>query len=162
MDDKLVEKFWAQYILDLDTDCWNWTGWIGTNGRAQFSYKHKISTAARIAYELHYKKHPGEKYVLHMCDNTLCVNPEHLFLGTQKDNVHDMYAKGREVHPPRPRKLTIEDVKEIRKCFARGLTNVTIAKEFGCTHKNISKIRCGNSWINVICDHENKKGVFTP
>lgn len=152
MDDDFIKKFQQNFIVKNNDECWNWTGWIGTNGRAQFKYKNKIYSGSRSMYELHYKKKPGKKYVLHTCDNIVCVNPYHLWLGTQKDNVRDMYAKGREVHPPRPRKLDEQKVRQIKMLLNAGLTLTAIANQFGCTFKNISKIKCGNAWKNVYVD----------
>ena len=81
--------------------CWFWIGAKNSNGRPSFAYtdwktEKKHYNAARYSYELHNKvKVPKDKLVCHSCDNMLCVNPKHLFLGTQKDNVIDMWNKGR-------------------------------------------------------------------
>jgi len=77
-------------------------------------------------------------FVLHRCDNPKCVNPDHLFLGTQKDNLHDMLAKGRDVGN---RRLTREQVNQIRFLAKTGIyLQRELATVFGCDHANISAI----------------------
>jgi DNA-binding transcriptional regulator YiaG len=84
--------------------------------------------------------------VCHLCDNRLCVNPEHLFLGTQRDNVADMIAKGRQARGQRNgrSKLTAEDIERIRT--PSGVTCHALAAQFGVSHQHISHIRRGNGW----------------
>jgi len=93
-----VEKrFWGK--VQKTDSCWIWTG--GTNGHGYGSLvidhtgNHRIY-AHRLSWIIHYGEILNGLQVLHKCDNPLCVNPEHLFLGTQKDNMDDMMAKGRK------------------------------------------------------------------
>jgi DNA invertase Pin-like site-specific DNA recombinase len=92
-------------------------------------------------------------YVCHACDNVACVNPNHLFLGTQKQNLQDMASKGRstwgEKNPMA--KLTEEQVKEIKQGFAAGKTDTEIAKQFSMSRQGINNIRNNKLWsyINV-------------
>lgn len=88
--------------------CMNWTA-AGCDGRygkftlgSRLNGTKKTYNAHRVSYELFIGKIPKGEYVLHRCDNTLCVNPEHLFLGTQYDNMQDMIKKGRANHPSYP------------------------------------------------------------
>lgn len=89
--------------------------------------------------------------VLHRCDNPPCCNPEHLFLGTRRDNSHDAIRKGRNAFGERNgiAKLRAKDVVEIRADIARGLTLVEIAAKFGVTPQNIGAIKRGRSWKSV-------------
>jgi hypothetical protein len=97
------EMFGASYIDDRiipepNTGCWLWLGAI--NGRSGYgSAKHpalrKNVSAHRISYEIHFGRAPEELGVLHRCDQPSCVNPDHLFLGTQQDNITDMLRKQR-------------------------------------------------------------------
>jgi hypothetical protein len=79
--------------------CWNWRN---TNGeikeRSNFSFEGKITPAYRFYYELTYGPIPPGLLVCHHCDNGACVRPDHLFLGTQKDNMQDASKKGHMVH----------------------------------------------------------------
>lgn len=120
-------KFWPK-VNKTDT-CWLWTGarasGYGTIGAG--GYKGKMLSAHRVSYELAYGKFDPKLYVLHKCDVKLCVNPEHLFLGTQQDNVDDMIAKGRKVvgylegkrHPNYGKALSKYQREAIRKANQR-------------------------------------------
>lgn len=89
----IIERFLKK--IKKQNDCWIWTGGKTGSGYGQFSdVNYKTQMAHRFAYT-YYKKSPKNLYVCHRCDNKLCVNPDHLFLGTQKQNMQDMYKKGR-------------------------------------------------------------------
>ena len=77
--------------------CWIWNAATRTTGYGVFSYKGKAVTASRVSYILYKGEIPDGLHVLHTCDNRLCVNPDHLFLGTNTDNVEDRKAKNRRV-----------------------------------------------------------------
>lgn len=77
--------------------CWIWTGGGRGQGYGALKFKGKIVDAHRVSYELHYGEIPKGMFVCHTCDNRKCVNPDHLFLGTQKDNMRDCKNKGRLV-----------------------------------------------------------------
>ena len=86
-----------KFVPEPNTGCWLWTASI-RNGYPCFGVKRedgwKIETASRVMYEIHHGDNPGDMHVLHKCDNPLCVNPDHLFLGTHKDNCEDRAQKG--------------------------------------------------------------------
>lgn len=87
------ERFWS--FVEKSEGCWTWVGMIGTTGYGQFWDGHHLSKAHRFSYRLHKGELPSELHVCHSCDNPLCVNPAHLWLGTDADNLRDMWAKGR-------------------------------------------------------------------
>lgn len=109
--------------------------------------------AHRLVWEECFGLIPDGLRVLHSCDNPPCVNPEHLFLGTQADNMRDMVEKGRSAQHAGVdngrAKLTIGDVSQIRTRLAKGEKQVSIASAFGVSQRTICKINRGESWQSV-------------
>ena len=104
MDDQ-ERRFWAK-VAKTDDGCWNWTASKRYKGYGAFCYYRDDGTlvqgrAHRYSWEIHNGDIPDGMFVLHSCDNPACVNPDHLFLGTNQDNVDDMMRKGR--HRPKTR-----------------------------------------------------------
>lgn len=92
------ERFWLR--VEKAEGCWNWKGARGDHGYGSFTGDGGVAISAhRYSFQLHNGPIPGGLVICHRCDNRACVNPEHLFLGTQRDNVHDMIQKGRQVLP---------------------------------------------------------------
>jgi len=89
-----LAKFLEYHQVDEATGCWNWTRHVGKNGYAWFR-QDGHGHAHRWAYARFCGPIPPGLWVLHSCDNRRCVNPAHLFLGTNGDNIRDMVAKGR-------------------------------------------------------------------
>ena len=88
------EERFFKYVKKTNT-CWVWTGCRVSNRYGNILINGKHTLAHRYSYELHKGKIANGLYVCHKCDNGLCVNPDHLFLGTQLDNMRDMIKKGR-------------------------------------------------------------------
>lgn len=125
--------------------CWEWTGHINKNGYGYGYWEEEKRSAHRISWMINYGKVFDGLWVLHKCDNRSCVRPEHLFLGTNQDNVDDMVKKGRaktyrgENHIQH--KLTQAQVNEIRKRFnAGGITKRDLSKEFNVSDSTIGRI----------------------
>jgi hypothetical protein len=91
-------RLWSRVVK---TDgCWLWQGSVGSHGYGMVTYYGTQTTAHRVAYILTHGDIPPEMVVCHSCDVRRCVNPAHLWLGTQKANVRDAMGKGRNVLPP--------------------------------------------------------------
>lgn len=139
--------------------CWIWTSGRLGKGYGSFRWLNQQTTGAhRVAWEIEHGESPGELHVLHRCDNMLCVNPAHLFLGTNHENVLDMHAKGRAKHgnnPPRGddhphRKLSAAAVLEIRAAYeSGGITHQSLADSYGVTRTVITHAINRTTWKSV-------------
>lgn len=97
--ENISAKFWENVDKKSSDECWNWKLAPSSVGYGLVTLWQYKKTAHRVSYELHNGPIPDGLYVCHKCDNRRCVNPNHLFLGTQKDNIRDMIAKGRQYWP---------------------------------------------------------------
>jgi len=133
--------------VEKGVDCWLWKGAHNSCGRGTVTIQDKSYVAARVMYKLHYEIDPGLLKVCHTCDNPSCVNPEHLWLGSQADNMADCKKKGRQrrvVGGKNPRaRLTLEQVAIIR---ASTEGSGKLAKQFNTTPSQIWRIRTGKRW----------------
>jgi hypothetical protein len=137
---------------DPETGCWVWTGSIFQGrGYGQASKNGRVTQAHRLSYETFVGEIPPGMCVCHKCDNRPCINPEHLFLGTAKDNQHDAIAKGRNTRGSQhwAAKLTESNVVEIFALIDAGISDPDIAKRYGVIAANIHHIRHRNSWKHV-------------
>jgi hypothetical protein len=148
-DETLAKRFFAKNIIpDSKDECWKWTGSSYPYGYGCIGTSKGVDGAHRVSYKLHVGEIPDGLCVLHKCDNPNCNNPEHLFLGTKKDNALDRSLKGRGKNPihrgnhPNA-KLTVEDVMAIKG--SKEKRNV-LAEKFGVTAVSISRIINGERW----------------
>ncbi len=91
-----AKRFDEKWTPEPNSDCWIWTGAVGENGYGRFRMSGKALIASRASWILFKGAIPDGLFVLHHCDTPLCVNPDHLFLGTSFDNNHDCIEKGRD------------------------------------------------------------------
>lgn len=89
-----VERFMSRVAVDPD-GCWLWTGLADQHGYGRIHFEGRVTRAHRVSWMIHEGPIPEGQKVLHRCDTPACVRPDHLFLGTQADNMADMNAKGR-------------------------------------------------------------------
>lgn len=149
----MTEWFWAR-VLKGD-DCWQWMGWRNAKGYGMFHRHgpppHKTLYAHRLSWELANGPVPSGLCVCHRCDNPPCVRPDHLFLGTRTENHADMVAKGRHVRGEGSpsAKLTIKQVRAIRRLLDTGLSHRRLAAMFGVSQPAITHISTGKTWASA-------------
>ncbi len=155
------ERFWA--CVTKTEDCWEWHGpqdhgyGIVSVTDPDSTTRYKNIRANRFSWELHNGPIPDGLCVCHRCDNPPCCNPDHLFLGTDEDNAHDMWNKGRGVKLSPSigvknvnAKLKDEDIPKIRALLAdHSMTQNEIAEVFHVTKKVIWQIRHRKTWTHV-------------
>ena len=131
-----------------EAGCWVWMGATQVRGYGEILSSNRKMLAHRASYEAFVGPIPKGMYVCHACDNVYCVNPNHLFLGTQKQNLQDMAAKGRSTRGERnpQAKLTEEKVRAIRSSNS---TSSELAKMYNVSVSNISSIKRKQRWTHV-------------
>lgn len=134
-----AERLMSRTVVNEKTECWEWTGQRWGRGYGTLSVMGRHRSAHRFSYEIHNGPIADGMLVCHHCDNPVCVNPKHLFLGTHAENAADRNAKGRQAR----HKLTEADVIAIR---AANGTQREVAAKFGVSKALISMIRAGKSW----------------
>ena len=150
-----IERFWSK--VEKTEGCWEWRGNLHNAGYGSVFVSKKvrpfIRTAHRVAYELTYGPIPSSHIVVcHSCDNRICVNPSHLFLGSRADNTADMVAKGRGATMERHggAKLTADDVRQLRSTYAAGgITMKAIGARYGINAATVHHIVHRVTWRDV-------------
>lgn len=167
-------RFWSK--VDMSGSCWVWIASCAKNGYGAFKMPGKVAYAHRISYELAYGTIPDGLLVCHTCDNKRCVRPEHLFLGTNADNMRDMAQKGRHYSHTKPdrlptgdrngartkperhargerggkAKLTNTDVQAIRSEYdSGGISHAALARRFGVCETSIRNIINRKTWTHI-------------
>lgn len=149
--------------INFTDSCWLWIGYAHPNGYGLFSTEKKQKGAHRVSWECFNGKIPNKLSVLHKCDVRHCVNPDHLFLGTQADNMADMKKKGRSTAGEKHAmaKLTPEQVSEIRSLYQVGKPNNQsefsqngLGVKFGVSGSQIRNIVKNLKWKKELT-HEN-------
>lgn len=157
------QRFWLRVQKGDGLGCWLWTGLVNNMDYGTFRIGGKSVLVHRFSYELHRGAIPSGMVVMHSCDVPGCVNPDHLKLGTMKDNTQDMMAKGRAKFAPCPTyvlpvyrgeehgsaKLTNEQAREIRRRARAGEVGRRLAEEFNVTPTLISAIKVGRIWKHL-------------
>ena len=141
------DKFWRLVDNKNPGECWLWEHSIDKNGYGRFRSKY---LAHRKAYELEFEP-PGDKNVNHYCDVKNCVNPSHLYLGTQQDNMNDAKIRGQikkgENHPHA--KITESDAKDIKRRGENGEAHESIASDFDISRPAVTNIINGRKWRHI-------------
>lgn len=142
-----MKRFWSK--VNITPDCWTWEASATNAGYGQFSFRGTMMGAHRVAWILTHGDIPEGQQVLHRCDIKLCVNPSHLFLGTQQDNMQDMANKGRA--PDRFGETCNAKLTEKQVLMIRGSDCVAskIAVELGINRQTIYDIRNRKTWRHI-------------
>lgn len=150
----IAERLWAKVERREPDDCWLWLGGTIAKGYGQMGAGRAgdgTKLVHRVAWEAANGPIPAGAHVLHQCDNPPCCNPAHLFLGTNGDNVADMYRKGRGNTGARNglAKLDAAKVRTIRLRRAEGETLRALADEFGITIATVCDLAKRRTWRHV-------------
>lgn len=173
-----MEKFWSRVARGAENECWLWQAGVHkASGYGHFKHQGQCYKAHRVAYALTFggmewttgRRGSRGLLVLHKCDNRRCVNPSHLFLGSQMDNMRDCSWKGRIGHAGTHGlvKLTSADVAAIKLMQAEGrigqsgrgwnrdvrsgktMSLATVGAQFGVSGKTIEQVLRRRSWVGV-------------
>lgn len=163
-----INRFWSNVAFTANPNCcWEWTGMVTTpEPYGRFSLYGKKYSSHRLSYFLSNNTDPKELLVLHTCDNPRCVNPNHLFLGTNADNTADKIKKGRLKAFPKGQKrkesekrvgtlnhmakLTEEKVLSIRNSFSKGDERRSeLARKYKVSEKLIENIVRRKTWTHI-------------
>lgn len=144
-----LERLLSKVKIDGGTGCWNWLGCKLNTGYGQIWAGGRARSTHRLSFELHRGVIPAGMNICHRCDNRLCINPDHMFLGTNAENMADKVSKGRQARGESiaQSKLTEEDVIAIRA--SKGISQTSIAKQFGVSHDLIALVRSRKIWRHV-------------
>lgn len=152
------ERFWASVrVSSLDAGCWTWNGQRDRKGYGVFviraSGDKRRYRAHRLAYVLYHGNLPDADLVCHHCDNPPCVNPAHLFRGSDADNAQDRQFKGRGRQPKGERhpaaKLTAAQVRDMRAAARSGASQRSLGKVFGVCQAQVWRVVSRKQWAHT-------------
>jgi hypothetical protein len=149
-----MDRFWNKVDINGPDECWEWQRYCLPNGYARFRYEGKMQYIHRVSWKLENGEIPEGIKVCHSCDNRKCVNPSHLFLGTQRENLQDMVEKGRSAKQKGTEngrvKLTDIQIVELRKEYRIGnYSQRELAKIYGVSQQLISRIVNRKNWTHL-------------
>jgi len=149
----ILKRFWSKVKIAGLRDCWIWQGSKTPKGYGGVTINNKWQQTHRFVFEQCYGPIPKGLNVLHQCDNPPCCNPYHLSLGTLKDNSVDAARKGRLGKSRGERHfmttLTTEQVVNLRKDSAHGMTQPALAKKYSVCNATVHNIVSRKTWKYV-------------
>lgn len=163
----LATRFWAKVSRGASSECWEWNGaTVSGYGFITLTSQRRQEYAHRVAWKLTYGEIENGMLVCHKCDNRKCCNPNHLFLGTFKDNTQDMLNKGRsawQINPP-PQKVKLGQAKGerigqhklsessivlIRQLYREGTTQAALSRQFKVSPSAICRAISKFTWKHI-------------
>lgn len=132
----------AKVSPEPNSGCWLWTGGVASNGYGMFWLDGRVDTAPRQSYRMFCGEIVDDLHIMHKCDVKLCVNPDHLSLGTNAENTFDKQKKGRAA-----KKLTPAEVLKMRSMAT--LSKRKLAKEFDVDRRMVQFILRGRNWSHI-------------
>lgn len=148
--EEVKERFLSKVKINELSGCWEWIGSIHGNGYGRFNPLRKPMYAHRFSALLKYGIVRSDLDVCHTCDNRRCVNPNHLFIGTRKENMQDAARKGRTTKGKVFRsKLNQNEVITIREMLKNGCKTKDIADKYSVTTRTINSIRARENWRHI-------------
>lgn len=146
----LADALWRHVKKGDPNECWEWQGYKTVYGYGLIRRHYAAYMAHRVSYELQYGAISEDAFLCHKCDNRACVNPNHLFVGSHKDNMRDMVVKDRQAKGGRigNAKLTPAKVREIRE-LAKVMTQSKVAASFGIHQGTVNSIVRRETWRHV-------------
>lgn len=154
---EVLYAFWSQVDIQAPGGCWDWIGTRNKQGYGWFAHKGAGYAAHRFAWMIANRRSiPKKEVIRHTCDRPCCVNPEHLLIGNQSDNLKDCVQRGRHLRQHGSEHgmaiLNEEQVIEIKRLLSSGYSRSEVAREFGVSHGVIYNIATGRSWGWLIVD----------
>lgn len=143
-----IERFHSK--IRIEGDCWLWTGAVRGPGYGAFCWNGRQGYAHRFSYEHHKGPLPEGAAIMHICDTPLCVNPDHLEVGTQAENLADMYAKGRgRKASGADHGLAVLTPEKALAIYYDRRPNKVIAQDYGVGASTVWNIKVGRAWSHV-------------
>jgi len=147
LSQKQRTNLWEKVDQQGPADCWLWTAGIGESGYPEIWVNDIGYVATRIAYLDFYGKQPGALLVCHTCDNPLCMNPHHFFLGTHDDNMADRQAKGRQYKGERHHRAILTEPQVLTILSLEGKsTSREIAARYSVSASTVKAVWQGVNW----------------
>ena len=146
-----ADRFWSKVDNRSQGECWEWQGFIESDGYGRLTVSGKDWRSHRYSWLIANGVSPDGLVVCHRCDNRRCVNPDHLFLGTNAENMQDKIDKGRQTHGSRhgSAKLTEADIPKIVEAYNSGKSQTEVGALFGVSQDLVSRVLRREIWRHV-------------